>query len=244
MDLKQLLPAKRKMIAWTIVAFVFGTMMSVQYHDVELGGAALWAGSPDVASVNARLVAVQNYNKQVYQKTKQITQQILQLQDQALAQGGEMAHVERELRAARILAGTVPLVGPGVSVTISDGKMDEVAMAQFITHDWDLRSVVNELFAAGADAVSINSARVTETTGIFCVGPVVRVGTMQIGPPFIIRAIGQSGVLSAALNLPGGPLDILRGANRGLSVSNPIQEKMISIPAYQTPLVITGGGTS
>lgn len=151
-----------------------------------------------------------------------------------------MAHVERELRAARILAGTVPLVGPGVSVTISDGKMDEVAMAQFITHDWDLRSVVNELFAAGADAVSINSARVTETTGIFCVGPVVRVGTMQIGPPFIIRAIGQSGVLSAALNLPGGPLDILRGANRGLSVSNPIQEKMISIPAYQTPLVITG----
>lgn len=38
MDLKQLLPAKRKMIAWTIVAFVFGTMMSVQYHDVELGG--------------------------------------------------------------------------------------------------------------------------------------------------------------------------------------------------------------
>ncbi len=229
-------------MAWTIVAVVFGAMMSIQYHDVELGGAALWSGSPDVASVQARLAAVRTYNNQLEQKMGRITKQVLQLQNQAIAQGGQTAQIERQLSAARILAGTVPLVGPGVQVTISDGKMDQVAMAQFITHDWDLRSVVNELFAAGADAVAINQARVTAATGIFCVGPVVRVGSMRLGPPFVIRAIGSSGVLRAALDLPGGPLDRLRSANRGLSVSSPYAESVVKIPAYQAPLVPQGNG--
>lgn len=216
--------------------------MSIQYHDVVLGGAALWSGLPDVASVYARVAAVRAYNQELYQKAHHMNQQILQLQNQAIAQGGQMADIERQLRAARILAGTVPVVGPGVQVTISDGKMDKVAMAQFITHDWDLRSVVNELFAAGADAVAINQARVTATTGIFCVGPVVRVGAMHLGPPFVIRAIGPSGVLRAALNLPGGPLDLLRSQNRGLTISAPIEERVIKIPAYEAPLTPLSGG--
>ncbi len=235
-------PLRRRVVgSWTIVAAVFGLMVSVQYHDVALGGAAIWSALPDVSSVSARLAAVDNVNQALRRRESGVMRNILALQSDALRRGGATALVERQLHAARVLAGTVALTGPGVVVTISDGRMSGPDLAQFLTHDWDLRSVVNELFVAGADAVSINSARITAQTGVYCIGPVVRVGNMRLGPPFVIRAIGDSSVLAAALNLPGGVLDALRGANRGLHVTRPQQKRRIRVPAYEPALFAQTG---
>lgn len=234
-------PRRRVVASWTIVAAVFGLMVSVQYHDVTLGGAAIWSALPDVASVSSRLAAVDNVNQSLMKREAGIMRRVLVLQADAIRRGGVTALVERQLHAARVLAGTVALTGPGVVVTISDGHMSGPDMARFITHDWDLRSVVNELFVAGADAVSINSARISAQTGVYCIGPVVRVGNVRLGPPFVIRAIGDSSVLAAALNLPGGVLDALRGVNRGLDVTHPEQKRRIRIPAYEPALLAQTG---
>ncbi len=224
------------------MATVLGAMMSLQYHDVLLGGAGIWSSSPDVAAVNDRLEAVTAYNQMLSQRIQEVQKQVISLQNQTLAQGGGVADLERQLHAVKVLAGTVPVAGPGVEVMIDDGKMSSNEQEQFITHDWDLRSVVNELFLAGADAVAVNDARITSTTGIFCIGPVVRVGNMRLGPPFIIRAIGDPKVLAAALNFPGGVLDALRGANRGLAISTPSVFRQLRIPAYVSSVTAANGG--
>lgn len=233
---------KRSTIAvWTIVATVFGGMISVQYHDVMLGGAALWSAQPDVASVAARWQAVNEINQQLREHLKVTEQATLQLQQTALHQGGTVAQMERQMHAAIVLTGDSPLVGPGITVTIDDGRMNAADQEQFLTHDWDLRSVINELFLAGADAVAINQARVTAQTGVFCIGPVVRVGGARLGPPFVLRAIGNPAVLAAALSMPGGVLDGLRGANRGLAVSKPTILRQVRLPAYAPPLLPGAG---
>lgn len=234
---------RRKRIAvWTIVTTLIGAMVSLQYHDVVLGGAAIWSSQPDIASVSERLQAVNAVNASLRNKTAEMLQSTVRLQHSALLRGGETAQLERQMHAATVLTGFAPLQGTGVIVTIDDGGMSPVDQEQFLTHDWDLRSVVNELFLAGADAVAINSARVTAQTGIFCIGPVVRVGTIRLGPPFVIRAIGNPGTMAAALAMPGGVLDALRGANRGLRIVGPIRENSVHVPAYDAPLTTLQGG--
>ncbi len=233
---------KKNVIAWTIVAAVVGGMMSVQYHDVLLGGAALWSALPDVAGVHARLEAVTDYNANLEHQIQAIDTKLVRLQNHALKKGGAIAQIQRQIDAAKILSGTSKVVGPGVEVTISDGQMRKADYEQFITHDWDLRSVVNELFAAGAQAVAVNQARITATTGIFCVGPVVNIGGQRLGSPFVIRAIGNPQVLRTALNLPGGVLDVLRGTNRGLAISTPAKESKVVLPAVTSPLTTSQEG--
>lgn len=224
------------------MATVLGVMMSVQYHDVLLGGAGLWASSPDIAAVTARLDAVNAYNHTLTVQTAVVNHDLIALQDKALREGGGIAQLERSLHAVRVLTGAVPLVGPGIVVSIDDGRMSPQDQSQFITHDWDLRSVVNELFLAGADAVSVNQTRITGQTGIFCIGPVVRVGKDRLGPPFVIRAIGDESVLASAMSLPGGVLDALQGANRGLHISGPQTESSIHIPASDSTVNLGGVG--
>jgi uncharacterized protein YlxW (UPF0749 family) len=101
---------------------------------------------------------------------------------------------------------------------------------QFLTHDWDIRSVINELFTAGAEAVSINGYRVVATSGVFCTGPVVRVNDHRIGAPFTIEAIGDPQALKSTLTMQGGILDLLR--SRGVNVSDPQMVQVIKMPPF------------
>ncbi len=229
-------------LAWGIVALVFGGMVAVQYHNAVLGGVAFWSSSPDVASVETRLRAVEMYNANLRQQIASYSKKVTLLQATAIARGGMTAVLERKIHAMNVLNGTMPLSGPGVEVIISDSKMSKLDRAAFLTHDWDLRSVINELFVAGADAVAINNARITAQTGVFCIGPVVRVGSVRLGPPFVVKAIGPANVLAAALKIPGGVLDVLKSSNRELFVSQPKVLKRVLIPSYSPPLVATQGG--
>lgn len=233
---------QKTITSWTVVTIVLGTMMSLQYHDVLLGGSAIWSSLPDVAAVSGKLQAVTEYNQSLQKRIRGIDRQMIGLQNRTLSRGGAVAALERRMHSDRVLLGTVPLVGPGVVITISDGRMSANDQEQFLTHDWDLRSVVNELFLAGADAVAINQARITQSTGVFCIGPVVRVGTTRLSSPFVIRAIGDPTVLAAALAMPGGVLDALRGANRGLIVVQPSKRKLIHLPAFTAPYIAGKGG--
>jgi uncharacterized protein YlxW (UPF0749 family) len=75
-----------------------------------------------------------------------------------------------------------------------------------IVHDTDVLQVVNELFSAGAEAVSVNDLRVTNRVSFRCVGPTILVNDVKIASPIEIRAIGDPKTLLGAMNLPGGIL--------------------------------------
>ena len=117
------------------------------------------------------------------------------------------------LRETKLLAGTVAARGPGVIITLHDSPKKEMSetrpdvLENYIVHDSDIRAATNELFAAGAEAVSVNGQRLIANSSIRCVGPVVLVNSVQIAPPYEIRAIGAPEALQTALELPGGVAD-------------------------------------
>jgi len=142
--------------------------------------------------------------------------------------------LEQALTEAKLLAGTVAVRGPGVVVTIHDSpKLDpsetrKDVIENYLAHDYDIQNVTNELFGAGAEAISINGQRLVANSSIRCVGAAVMVNSVRIAPPFIIKAIGDPSALEKALTTPGGAAD-------GLILLDMIEIKKsnsITVPAY------------
>ncbi|MCE5313607.1 MAG: DUF881 domain-containing protein [Armatimonadota bacterium] len=123
--------------------------------------------------------------------------------------------LEQTLNESKMLAGTVAVRGAGIVVTLHDSpKLDPSetradVIENYVVHDSDIRAIVDELFASGAEAISVNDQRLIANSSVRCVGPVVLVNSVQVAPPYLITAIGKSNVLDKALTLPGGVADAL-----------------------------------
>lgn len=105
-----------------------------------------------------------------------------------------------ELARAEQGAGTVPVSGPGLLVTLANAEPDAGADpvggataedARDRVQDGDLQVVVNALWAAGAEAVSINGQRLGPTTAIRFAGEAVLVDFRPVANPYEISAIGD-----------------------------------------------------
>jgi uncharacterized protein YlxW (UPF0749 family) len=130
-----------------------------------------------------------------------------------------------ELQKVKLLAGLVSVEGEGVIVTLQDSrkKPEDIAPGLSkgmlremngigIVHAQDIREVVDELFAAGAEAVAVNDLRIVATTAIRCVGPVTQVNTVEVSSPVEIKAIGNTKTIMGGLRTPGGLLESELGA--------------------------------
>ncbi|MGM9998387.1 MAG: DUF881 domain-containing protein [Candidatus Bruticola sp.] len=117
--------------------------------------------------------------------------------------------IQEQLNNSRIEAGLTGMKGPGIVVVLSDSPRTPPINTDpyfYIVHDVDLTALVNELWSAGAEAVSINEQRIVTRTSIRCVGPTVLVNGVRIAAPYTVKGIGP-GDLETALRMPGGFLD-------------------------------------
>lgn len=115
--------------------------------------------------------------------------------------------LETEIYETKRYAGLTSVNGTGVVVLITDGErelLENEDPNNIIVHDVDIRTIVDELRYAGAEAISINGERILfNISYIHCNGPTIRVNSKVFSQPFIIRAIGDKKHLEAAINAPG-----------------------------------------
>ncbi|MCR5662948.1 MAG: DUF881 domain-containing protein [bacterium] len=134
---------------------------------------------------------------------------IADIEDAAGKRDSLSKQVQEQLMRSRIEAGLTGMKGPGVTVTLTDSPRTPAPDEDpyfYIIHDVDLQALVNELWAAGAEAVSVNEQRVVTRTSIRCVGPTVLVNGVRLAAPYTVKGIGPSD-LETALRMPGGFLD-------------------------------------
>ncbi len=110
-----------------------------------------------------------------------------------------------EVAAAEEGAAAVPVDGPGLLVTLANAESDAdddpvggntTEDASGKVRDGDLQLVVNALWAAGAEAISINDQRLGATSAIRFAGEAVLVDFRPVMNPYEIRAIGDPEDLS------------------------------------------------
>jgi uncharacterized protein YlxW (UPF0749 family) len=116
--------------------------------------------------------------------------------DQAAAKAAE-----DQLQALEVLAGTVPVAGPGVSLGVQDP-------ANSVGYD-TMIDIVQELRDAGAEAVSVNGLRVGVSSSFAGKDGRILLDGVVLAPPYQVAAIGQPATLEGGLKIPGGALDAL-----------------------------------
>lgn len=131
--------------------------------------------------------------------------------------------LQKELEQTNLLAGKTNVTGEGIIVTLSDNENIEIQAS-------DLRTLVNELKLAGAEAVSINDKRIVNMTEIVDVGGSILINEERVSSPYVVKAIGDQTYLSSALSLKTtGFIDKFKTSGKTIEM---ISEKHININAY------------
>jgi uncharacterized protein YlxW (UPF0749 family) len=201
--------------------------------------------------INQLAAAYADQRETIIAQKKQIADVQLNLakyQKMAASENGASKLLSDDLQKANVLAGLVAVSGPGVVVTLRDSKNPPPKPADmshesyleiakyYQIHDADIQMVINELRAAGAEAIAVNDQRVVATTAVRCVGPVVMVNNTQTqGSPVRVSAIGDPDTLNSALTMTNGVRDTFVNDPSMFSLD---KVKSLTLPAFAgaTPL--------
>jgi len=135
------------------------------------------------------------------ERTTALQRQIVQLRESNLIQQEKLASVtdtERTVTKRTDSLGAVTgfgaVSGPGVTITVDDAPNGEAV------RDQDLALLVNGLWEAGAEAISINGKRLTARSALRNSGAAINLnGPPPMSPPYVVSAIGDNRTLQADL---------------------------------------------
>jgi uncharacterized protein YlxW (UPF0749 family) len=139
-------------------------------------------------------------------QVQQLDADVSRLQDTALANEALGGQRQQQLESLAVTAATIPVTGPGARVVVDDAPdtgtgSDDLGRVL----DVDLQQVVNGLWQAGAEAVTVNGQRVGPLTAIRSAEQVVLVNYTPVTPPYEVDAIGDPRTLPTAfLRSDGG----------------------------------------
>lgn len=112
------------------------------------------------------------------------------------ARSGGTAEQAEAMAAVTEVAGLSALQGPGIKITLEDSNLREpppgASVNDLVIHSQDVQAVVNAVWRAGAEAVSINGQRLVSTSAVLCVGNTLLLNGTVHSPPYVISAIGAS----------------------------------------------------
>ena len=203
-----------------IVFMVLGFMLSVQYK-VTVQQRTIRMDR--VEDLSERLKAMETENKHLLQEINELRKK-----------GADRAK-DNDQERLQLLAGTTAVEGAGIEVVLDDSAIPKKANENpnlYIIHDEDLLRVLNELRAAGAEAISLNDQRIVAMSEVRCAGPTVSVNNIRSAPPYVIKAIGAPKTLTSALRLRGGVVETFEFW--GIQVKIKSQDK-VQIPALKAP---------
>jgi uncharacterized protein YlxW (UPF0749 family) len=140
-------------------------------------------------------------------------------------------------------AGLQPVTGPGLVVKLDDAPHPQSGEApasdnpdDLVVHQQDVQSVLNALWAGGAEAVTLMGERIISTSAVRCVGNTLLIEGRLVGPPFVVRAIGDTGRMRSALDVEPG-VALFRQYVDAYGLTYDVRAApVLRMPAYQGPL--------
>lgn len=226
-------------LSLALAGLVLGLLLSLGRQPL----AGRTAGSPAGGSSRIQLSVQRLEAEQQALKAElaSLRQELAEQQQQIAASSDRLQALKAETDRQRLLAGLIPVQGPGVLITLDDSTVQVPPGADpnaYIVHEYDLRDIVNLLWMAGSEAVAINDERLVSSSSVYCVGSTVMVNSTRLSPPYFIRAIGNPRVQQDYLRNPSY-LNELKEKQRlyglrfdGVAIAN------LTLPAYSGGFLI------
>lgn len=205
---------KIMIITIAIMSFILGCVMFMQIKVVN---------ETDIAQIedmrDEELEAAAQEWKEKYEealeKLEETNKKAKEYEDKLQSNEETRELVEKELKEARKNFGVTDVYGDGIVVTLTDNNEKSYSAE-------DILELINELKAAGAEAIAINEERITNITDIVDISSrYVVVNSNKVSSPYTIKAIGDKTHLKSALTIKNGYLDVKQ--KEGYNID--IQEK-------------------
>lgn len=184
---------KRNVSAFA-VALVIGIMFVVQAR--ASGGEKIYTSRKAVTDCETMIASEQATTENIKQQIKEAELLLAEYENDKFNEEENVveSNIRDEWTKYSILAGACDVKGPGVEITVDDGKRDLYAgedINNLLVHDIDILMIINELKHSGAEAISVNGQRIVDSTSINCSGWTVRINGQTYARPFVIKAIGN-----------------------------------------------------
>lgn len=218
-------------ISFLIVFLILGIAITMQYKSTEKNKNVLALQGKSVQELQAQLLKEKEYSENL---SKEIAVNQKKIED--YEQNVNVADIiKKDLENARILAGLSDVTGKGVVITIDD--TNSVSTLQgivpttdgYFVSDANLLELLNDLRAAGAEAISINEERIISTSEVRKAGSYIRINNKNTNRPFIIKAIGDPAVIEGSLKIRDGIVEYLMLNKVDVNIK---QEENIIIKKY------------
>jgi uncharacterized protein YlxW (UPF0749 family) len=165
------------------------------------------------------------------------------LERDASGRDGRVGAVRTQSERLERQVGLRPIRGGGLTVVLDDaprrpdGSLPADARPDdVIVHQQDVQSVVNALWAGGADGLSVMGQRLITTGAVRCVGNTLLLYGRTYSPPFRVTAIGDPTRLRASLDIEPG-VRLYRQAVAYFGLGYEVKdEREVTLPGYDGPV--------
>lgn len=198
----------RAQLIVALLLFVLGLGLAIQVRSNSESSALRGARQEDLVRI---LDELDDRTQRLEDEKQRLDDQRTELENSSdQAEEARKQTIEKERQLA-VLAGTVAARGPGITLTVTDSKGAVEADM--------LLDAIQELRAAGAEAVQINDVRVVATTYLADTEGGVRVDGRKVSSPYEFKVIGKPQDLEPALNIPGGVVQRLEKEQATVAVA-------------------------
>ncbi|MBP2452094.1 DUF881 domain-containing protein [Mycolicibacterium lutetiense] len=210
-----------------LLCLLLGMAIVTQVRQNESGDSLETARPADLLVL---LDSLQQREASLNTEVADLQRTLQQLQASGSSDQAAIENARSRLEALSIQIGTVAATGPGVTLTIEDNAPGVPAETML--------DVINELRAAGAEAIEIRGAdpqsavRVGLDTWIIGTPGALTVDDVTLRPPYSVLAIGDPPTLAAAMNIPGGAMDSVKRVGGTMVMQ---QAERIDVTALRQP---------
>lgn len=218
------------LVIFALMSMALTCGICVQMKTVNQNGTTVNLTAEQSELKNEILKISERYDN-LYEELDELEVELEKERENSTSNNSSLEMLEESIKEKNIALGLTEVTGTGIKIVLNDGNASINYLgnvSDLLVHDGDLIRVVNELFNAGAEAVSINGQRIITTSAIECDGNVVKINGTKIGAPFEITAIGYPEQL-AGISRPGGTIEVLE--SRGLIVTL-TKQNSVKIPKY------------
>lgn len=200
----------RKILSQVVVAVVcalLGFLLTYQFKQLSVTN----SGSIDYdsADILSEIETLKKEKEDLQKNNEILSEELKTLEDAAAKEGEIEGEIKKQLDNARMQIGLLDVKGPGIVITLtlknSVFGTNSTQTVNTLSED-EVVNLINSLWYAGAEAISINEMRITPQTGIKTAGNSISIGSAGRVDPnseIVIKAIGDKNKLNLAVNFPG-----------------------------------------
>ncbi|MFP8888020.1 MULTISPECIES: DUF881 domain-containing protein [Streptomyces] len=207
----------RNQLTVALLLFVLGLGLAIQVRSTSENSPLRGARQEDLVRI---LDELDSRTQRLEEEKRTLENQKSELENSSDQAEEARRQTEERARQLGVLAGTVAAEGPGIRMTVND------AAGAVEAHM--LLDAIQELRAAGAEAIEVNGVRVvtsTHFTDSGSGGGDIRIDGRKVSSPYRFEVIGKPQDLEPALNIPGGVVQSLEKEQATVSITR--SEKIV-----------------